>query len=142
MFVDKEKTIDIVIYYNKQGRFYDCHSKRSFDDLEISEDEKSSYKKVSIRMRELSWGLYNDIQEDSVIVDQNGNRNFNYRLYKENRLVKLIHSWDAKTTNGNGEVIPVPVTEENIKSLAPEIAELISSLYDDSSYFTEEDEKK
>jgi hypothetical protein len=142
MFVGKENTINIVIYYRIEGRFYSCYSDFDFAKLKISDEERSCFKKVSIKMKELSWGLYNEIQEDSVSTDQNGDRSFNYRKYKENKLIKLIKSWDATTINSEGVITNVPVTEDNIRNLAPEIAELISNLYDDSSYFTEEEEKK
>jgi hypothetical protein len=143
MFVEDDKIVDINIFYKKIGRYFECYSEKDFSQLEFKdEEEKLSYKKVNIKMKELTWGLYNEIQDQSVTYDHNGNRNFNYKLYKENRLKKLITSWDAKTTDDKGETVPVPLSEKNIKSLSPEIAELIISIYDDISYFTDEDEKK
>lgn len=142
MFVEDNALVDIIIFYKKDGRYYNCHSDKDFKKLPLDDEEIKSYKKVHIKMKELTWGLYNEIQDQSVTYDVNGNRNFNYKLYKENRLIKLITFWDAMTVNDQGEVVKVPLNEKNIKSLAPEIGELIISIYDDFSYFTDEDEKK
>ena len=93
-------------------------------------------------MKQLTWGLYNDLQEGGIELDGEGNRRFNYKLYKENRLVQLIHSWDATATDNKGNQVPVRVTEKSIKSLAPEIAETILNAYDEITYLSEEEEKK
>ena len=142
MFVENNNKIKIEIFYKKKGRLYSCYDSKSFEEEDMPEAERSSYKKVAIYMKELTWGLYNEIQEESFSEDHSGNRVFNYRLYKEKRLSRLIESWDAVRADPQGNPIPIPVNEENIKSLSPEIAELITAVYDDLSYFKEDEEKK
>jgi len=142
MFIDDEKKIKLCIFYKKLGRYYSCFTEKDFRDLDVKEEEKDSFKKVNIVMKDLTWGLYNEIQENSFSINKSGDRQFNYRLYKENRLTMLIESWDAVSLGPDGEAIPIPANEKNIKSLSPEIAELIIAAYDDESYFTDAEEKK
>jgi len=142
MFIQETSTVDIVIHYKKKGMHYLAYSEADFEDLDLEDEEKSEYKKITVKMKQLTWGLYNDLQEGSVDTDMSGNRRFNYKRYKESRLIKLIVGWDATAKDARGEDVAVKVTEKSIKSLAPEIAECILNSYDQKVYFTEEDEKK
>jgi hypothetical protein len=72
----------------------------------------------------------------------NGDRTWNYKLYKENRLKNLVVSWDAKKKNDKGELIPVPLNNETLLSLSPDIAEAILSTYDSITLLDDEQEKK
>ena len=74
--------------------------------------------------------------------DNLGGRQWNYKLYKENKLRKILASWDAQKTNDKGIVIQIPLNIENIKNLAPEIAEQILNSYDVMMIVSEDDEKK
>ena len=93
-------------------------------------------------MKVLTWGLYNELQDLSVDLDDEGNRHFNYKKYKEVRLTKLIADWDATVKDKEGKEIKVNPIEKTIKSMAPEIAEAILNAYDQVMYLSEAEEKK
>lgn len=140
MFIDVQDLIELKIYYKKDGRSFIAYIESDY--MKLKEENKKNYKTVQIGMKPLTWELYNEIQESSWVVDQTGQRKFNYRAYKENRLTKLIVKWDAQKPNEQGEMVPVPVNRETIMSLAPDIAEAILDAYDKVSVMTEDDEKK
>ena len=136
MFVKDTDLINIKIYYKKDQYLYIAHSEKEFADLEI-EEEKNTFKEVNVKMKELTWGLFNTLQEEAMVDVGSGERSFNFKIYKENRLKKLIKEWDAK----DAEEKPVPVSDKNIASLAPPIAETILRAYDETSFVTEGEEK-
>jgi hypothetical protein len=142
MFIKENSTVDIILFYKKVGMHYLAFNEMKFKQEELTDEEKEQFKKLTVKMKQLTWGLYNDLQENSVDIDQQGNNQFNYRKYKELRLIKLIKSWDAKTKDSEGNEIPVKVNEKTIKSLAPEIAESILNAYDEMMFLSEEEEKK
>lgn len=141
MFVEENVLVEVVIFYKRSGYQYRAYDSKKFEELELTEEEKSKYKKLTLKMKQLTWGLYNDLQEGAVDHDNEGNRRFNYRKYKEMRLIKLIQSWDATQTQGD-KIVNIPVNEKNIKMLSPEIAEMILTVYDSVMYLTDEDEGK
>ena len=95
MFVKDTDVVDIKIYYRKKGRRYTSLTENELEKQNLKDDEKKAYKVVSLKMKELTWGLHNQLQEDGMIEDINGTPQFNVKLYKENRLHKLIKEWDA-----------------------------------------------
>jgi hypothetical protein len=141
MFIDDD-FIDIVVYYKKIGMHYEAYSKEGFNELDLSEEEKDKYEKLCIKAKPLTWGFYNDMQESATVTDQMGNRKWNYKLYKQNKLKNIISSWDATIKNEKGEVIPAPINENIILRLAPEVAEVILNCYDHLTLIDENEEKK
>jgi hypothetical protein len=142
MFIKENSTVDIVIHYKKIGNHFLSYGEGEFKDEDLTDEERKEYKKITVQMKQLTWGLYNELQEGAVDVDGQGNRQFNYKKYKELRLIKLIAGWDATAKDDEGKDVPVRVTEKSIKCLAPEIAETILNAYDQVMYLTEEEEKK
>jgi len=142
MFISENSTIDIVIHYQKIRMHYLAYGDDEFKNADLTDEERKDFKSITVKMRQLTWGLYNDLQEGAVDIDDEGNRRFNYKKYKELRLVRLISGWDATNTDAEGKDVPVKVSEKMIKSLAPEIAETILSVYDRIMYLSEEEEKK
>ena len=142
MFIEENSTVDVVLLYKRVGMHYLVFGEKNFNDSNFTDEEKEKCKKLTVKMKQLTWGLHNEIQEGSVDteMDDNGGqqRVFNHKKYKELRLTKLIHSWDAKTEDDS----KAKVSERAIKSLAPEVAESILNLYDEVMYMSEEDEKK
>jgi len=138
MFVNDTDIVDIKIYYIKRGRQYKALTNGEFKNMDLKDDERKKYKLLSLKMRELTWGLYNQLQEDAMVADVNGNPQFNVKVYKENRLNRLIKEWDAKDEEGKG----VPVTSKQLSHLAPEIPEAILRAYDDLSFISEDEEGK
>jgi hypothetical protein len=130
MFIDANDYIDITVYYKKTGAHYVAYNQKDFEKKVATDEAKKKFSSVAVKMRTLTWGLYNNINEAAVIKTNNSDRDWNYRLYKENKLKSVIMGWDAKRKNEKGELVPVPVNNETITSMAPEIAEIILSEYD------------
>jgi len=130
MFNDeKEDLIDISIYYKKNGRHYEACSKKVF--LEKNSEDRSKYQELNVKMKNLTWGIYNELQD--FLLDGN------YKKYKENKLKTLMVQWDAKK---NGENDTIPITSKVIEDLSPEIAEEILSSYDDIMFVDEKEERR
>jgi len=140
MFIDPNELIEIKIYYKRNGRHYEVIETEDYDILD--EVDKEKYKCLIVKVRELTWGLYNELNEESVMKDNLGGRQWNYKLYKENKLRKVLVSWDAQKLNDKGIPIQIPLSLENIKNLAPEIAEQILNAYDTLMIVSEDEEKK
>lgn len=143
MFIEDNDTTQIVIHYKKTGKTYVAYGDQDFKEAITDEKEKDKFKKLTVNMKIITWGTYNDLQETSSVYDQNLGRNvFNFKKYKEEKLRRLISSWDATRIDKDGKTVPVPVNEKSIMSLAPSIAEALISQYDDVSILDDEDEKK
>lgn len=143
MFIEDNETINITIYYKKVGKTYIAYGDSEFKETIKDEGDIAKYKKLIVTMRTMTWGLYNDLQEMASVYDVGAGKNvFHFKKYKEEKLKKLILSWDATRIEKDGKVVPVPVNEKAILSLAPSIAETLISQYDDISVLDEDDEKK
>jgi hypothetical protein len=144
MFIEDNDVVSIVVYYKKIGKInYVAYSEKELKENVQDEKEQAKYKKLTVKMKALTWGVYNELQDISNIFDENLNRKiFNFKKYKEERLKKLIVGWDAMKSTPDGKQIPVPVNESSIINLAPSIAETIINIYDDVSILDDEDEKK
>jgi len=136
MFIDDKELIGIVIYYKKMGHDYEAYTAREFNMLTLKEDDKKTYDVVNIKAVVLSWGLYNELQESALSTTADGERQFNYKLYKENRLKRMIKEWDAK----DKEDKPVPINERTLSSLSAIVAEAITRALDELSFVSEEEE--
>jgi len=138
MFIYDNDFVDIIVYYKKIKNRYVAYTTSEFDKLGIKTDEgKAKYDKIEIKMKLLTWGLYNELQEQALVDIGDGERQFNFKVYKENRLLKLIKEWSA-VKDGK----PVPINEKSISMLAPSIAETILRSYDEISMIGEEEEGK
>lgn len=163
MFIDDKELIELKIYYRKSGRHYLAFSSTDFEKTDFGifdgekveklqpveqkkleedrkkkvEEEKAKYKCVNIKARQLTWGLYNDLQEEAVVKDNIGSRQWNYKKYKENKLRKIIAEWDVQV---NGSV--APINPQAINNLSPDVAEAILNAYDQAMLVGEEEEKK
>lgn len=138
MFIDSE-LVEIKIYYKKIGHLYSVFGEKDFlENKALRDEDRKKYQSLSVKMKVMDWGTFNDLQDASMTTDPTGERKFNYKLYKENRLQALIAEWDVKDPGGN----PIPVSIENIRKMAPNIAETILGVYDASQFLSGDDEKK
>ena len=157
MFIDEKESAEIKIYYKKVGRHYSAYSEEDFNELvfEVNdkmteeekkkhiEEEKAKFKSVTIKARPLTWGLYNDLQEEAVVKDNSGNRQWNYKRYKEIKLRRIIMEWDAKIAReSDGQMVPAPLNPNTISNLSPDIAEVILNAYDKIMVMDDDEEKK
>ena len=122
MFVYDEDLIDVKIHFKKRGHNYLAYTSSEFEDLGLKDEEKKEYSEVNIKMKELTFSLYNELQEDAMVETSSGEHRFNFKIFKENKLKKLIKEWDAK----GKEDKPVAINENSISHLSPQIAEAIS----------------
>ena len=137
-FVKDEDVIDVKVFCRKIGHRYVSRTEKEFGKLEEKEEDKKKYECLSAKMRELTWELYNDLQESALVSDGDGERQFNFKLYKENRIMQLLKEWDAKNDDGK----PIPINKVSIAHLAPSVAEAILRAYDEISFISEEEEGK
>jgi hypothetical protein len=137
MFVNNNDFINITVFYKKLKAHYIAYSKNDFEN-KISEEEKKKFSSVNIKMRTLTWGLYNQINESATTKE----KEWNYRLYKENKLKSIIIDWDVKIKNEKGELVSVPVNQDSIMNMAPEVAEIILSEYDEIMSINDDEERK
>ena len=140
MFIDPEELIEVKVYYKKIGRHFIAYSDEEFSALD-EEVDKEVFKELSVSMRQLTWGIYNELQEAAMKPDQLGNRAWNYKFFKENKLLRLIVKWNATQIEGE-KVIPVPINQKSISTLSPDIAEAILSTYDKIALVDDDDAKK
>ena len=139
MFIDSNDLIEIKIFYRKIKNSYVSLDEEKYEKL--SEEHRAKYKCLIVKTKPLTWGMYNELNEESITKDNSGNRSWNSKLYKENKLRKILVSWDAQHDVG-GKMVAVPITLDTIKSLAREIAETIILVYDSMMEISDEDEKK
>ena len=152
MFVQDDDLVDIVIYWRQVGYNYEAHTNSEFKKLKAAgekeikseedrlnfENKMSKFKILNVKMKILTWGLYNDLQENAMVVSAvTGDRHFNLKMYKEQRLKRLLTNWDALNKEGK----PVSISDGSIAHLAPDIAETILRGYDEMSFLDEEQEK-
>lgn len=147
MFIDDLQTLQLKIYYRRKGHHYEAYSVRDFEKIygkKSSRTQKlyNQYQELNITMRELTWGGYNDLQEQAVNVLDDGSKEFSIKKYKEYKLEQLTISWDAKRKDSEGKLIDVPVNKSSLDALAPEIGEVILDAYEKEMEINEEDEKK
>lgn len=136
MFVRDDDLIEIKIHYRKAGYRYLAYTVKEYDALK--EEEKVKLKPLCVKMKELTWGLYNELQEKAMIEDGAGDYRFNFKIYKENRLKQLIKEWDAVSEENKS----VSINESSIAHLSPAVAEAILRAYDEISFVSEEEEGK
>ncbi|MFA5312400.1 MAG: hypothetical protein WC375_03650 [Methanomassiliicoccales archaeon] len=139
MFIEDGSFVTVKVYSRKMGYSYAALGEKEFIASKIKEEDKKKYQCLTVQMLVLDWGLYNELQESAMIPDEaTGERRFNYKVYKEHRIQRLIKEWDAKDAKGN----LVPVNESNLRKLSPNIAEAILGEYDTQAYMSENEEKK
>ena len=165
MFINPDELLEVEVMYKSIGRQYLVFSRLDFHEAQANqqiaiqkiEKEKNKYpdktfakiellkeedfKTLKVQMKVLNWKLYNELQDNAMLKDVNGEQEWSYRAFKEGKLAKLVISWDA-TSISDGKLVTMPVNEKNILNLAPDIAEAILNIYDQISVLDEDDSKK
>jgi len=136
MFIKENELVEINVYCKKIKTRYIAITESEYKQL--NDEDKKKYELLTVKMQELTWGLFNQLQDSAMVPNSEGDSKFNYRIYKENRLKKLIKEWNAKDSNGKS----IPVNDNMISHLAPSIAETILKSYDEIAYIGEEEEGK
>jgi len=133
MFIESGGEIAVEIYY-KQSANGTVHIKA--DSVEIPEKDKDVWKKASFTLKPLTWKQHNDIQRAATVNRGPGmGSDLDWVLYKERKLVTVLKSWDAKDASDK----PIPVNQENIFRLCPQIAEALLNEFDKATVLGEEE---
>lgn len=128
MFVNNKDLITVTLFWKRNEETHRIAVRQNLDN--VDDDVKKTYKSVVLKMRPLSWGLYNELQRDATFDTLTGDgAQLDWVKYKENKLIKIIAEWDAKDANDK----TIPITPESVKSLHPMIAELALAEYDKQS---------
>lgn len=141
MFLEDD-LLDIVVFYRKKGRHYICYGSDDFEKSKITPEEKEKFEKLSIKAKPLTFGLYNDMQESALVPDNLGNKKWNYKVYKENKLIYIISQWDAKIKDVEGKMVTAPINRNTIAKMSPDVAETILNIYDKLTLIEDDEEKK
>ena len=142
MFIDDEELIEAEVFYKKEGRHYLAYNTEIFKNMDLSEEEQKEYTKLTVKLKPLTWGLYNELQEAAMVSDNLGNRKWNYKAFKENKLRGIIAKWDAKIKDDEDKLVIAPINPKTIRAIAPDIAEVIINTYDQITLIDEDEEKK
>jgi hypothetical protein len=136
MFIEDTDLVEVKIYYKKNGHNYKALTEGEVKSLKLKDEAKKKYQCLTVKMRTLTWSLYNDLQDRAMVEGASGERHFNFKLYKENRMKELVKEWDAQK---DGK--PLPMDINMIGKLSPIIAEAILRGYDEISFVDEDEEK-
>jgi hypothetical protein len=160
MLLDQRDIVTVRLYYKKQGYSYlvftEAEIKEKHDELEKSKKNKQlskedveniskkqeelnhdNFEKLEVQMRVLTWGDYNRFQENATKTLADGERYFDYKTYKEDRLKNLIVGWDAK----DKEDRDIPFSPTLLLKMPYQIAESITRGFDEETFYDEEREK-
>ena len=138
MFITEEDVLKVKVYFKRKAHTYIAFTQREIERLEYDEEKMKEFQILTLTMKDLTWGLYNELQESALTDNGSGDRVFNYKRFKETRLNRLLVDWDAKDKEGKKP----PINPKNISHLAPPIAEAILRAYDDITMIDEDEEKK
>ena len=72
MFIEDADTIQITVKYVRKNYIYDTHTEKEFKELELGEEESKKYNSVIVIMKQMNWGLYNELQEDAMVDSGTG----------------------------------------------------------------------
>jgi hypothetical protein len=137
MQIKPNSTFEINIYYKRSGLIYKAIGEKEF--RKIEQKDKKKYSRLKVFVKQLTWGIYNELQN---MMDENDEEFWNHKLYKETKMKKILVGWDAKKKNKDGTIENIPVNEEELLNLSPEIAEKILDEYDSQMSLTDLEEKK
>ena len=72
MFISSDDTVNVIVFFKKEPGHYVAYNEKDFLKLQLEKDSKKEYTKVKFVMRQLTWGLYNAMQEASMVELGNG----------------------------------------------------------------------
>jgi len=135
MFIKDSELIKIKIYYIKKNHKYIAYTEDEFKKKK-NEEKKKEYSELNLKLLPLGFGLYNELQDKGMIDDGGGNKSFNFKVFRENKLRSIIKEWDAYSDNGN----IVPINSSVISHLSPDIADAILRQYDIETSVSEKEQ--
>jgi hypothetical protein len=160
MLLTPKDTVDINLFYKRDGRTYLVLTEEELvervkelenikkkkvlteDDQKQIEDKlkflgRDKFDTLSVQMKVLTWGDYNQFQDNATRTLPDGERHFDYKRYKEDRLKHLIVSWDLKDEAEN----VIEFNPRLLSNLPYQVGEAIIRGFDEVTYYDEEREK-
>ena len=135
MFIEKEGEIKVSLFVRK---FSNGASRVETTLDAIPEKDKSKFDKVEFTMRPLTWKQHNDVQRAATVNKGPGmGSDLDWVLYKERKLCTVLVGWDVKTKDGKA----IPVSDENIFKLCPQVAETLLQEFDRATIMGDEERK-
>jgi len=144
MFIEKDGEITVELYVRK-FRNGTVRVESKID--EVPEKDRALFDKVTFRMRPLTWRQHNEVQRAATVTRPGMGSDLDWVTYKERKLCTVLVGWDAKTkdtTDADGKVVPgkpVPVNDDNILRLAPQVAETLLGEFDRATMMGEDERK-
>ena len=114
---------------------------------DLPEAQRDGYKMVRFWMKPLTWRIHTDLIRSATIhrkIKGMGGKGkgttvdeVDWSLYRQNKALMVIDSWNI--TNDNGD--KVPVSEDTIMDMHPNVLETLLDRYDAQVLMTKEREK-
>ena len=114
VFVARDDTFDITIYYSKEGKF----EVLSEDEVESGEKKKEDYLTLTVTFRVPDYQTSRMVMRESVTYDNAPGGTINYSLFNIAVFTYMAKGWDAKDENGE----EIPFDFEKLNQLRPDIA--------------------
>lgn len=134
MFIEKDGIIKIELYV-KKFRNGSVRVEQHLED--VAEADRHLFEKVTFTMKPLTWRQHNEIQRAATVTKPGLGSDLDWVTYKERKLCTVLTGWDANTKDGK----PIPVTDENILRLSPQVAELLLNEFDHATVMGDEERK-
>lgn len=134
MFIETDGEIKVELFI-KKGSNGAVRVLTSLKDLD--EKDRPKYESSIFKLRPLTWKQHNDIQRAATVMKPGFGAELDWVLYKERKLCTVLVGWDAKDKDGK----PVPIKDENIFRLSPQIAETLLGEFDRATVMGEEERK-
>jgi len=135
MFIESNGEIGIDLYIRNEG----CGKIKVRLNLnDLSDEIKKSYEKHSFKLKPITWKQNNDLTRESLVNRGPGvGVEWDWVMHKEKKLCMILKGWDAKDKDGKA----VPLNEENIFKLSPNVAETLLDEFDKRTLINDEERK-
>lgn len=140
VFVRDDQVADIKFYVRSKKDTVKLLKPEQFSALRAS--ERTEFEECHVYLKPLTWGMSCQLQSGAYSINPMTNqRAFDPDKYVQMKLKAVISSWSFVTKNIKGEEVPVKVTEDNIDSLHPVVADFILRAYNERFEMSEESRK-
>jgi polyphosphate kinase 2 (PPK2 family) len=134
MFIEKDGEIKVELHVRK-FRNGAVRVEQRIED--VAEKDRAAFEKVCFTMRPLTWRQHNEIQRAATVTRPGMGSDLDWVTYKERKLCTVLVGWDAKGKDGK----PIPVSDDNVLKLAPQVAETLLSEFDQATIMGDEERK-
>ena len=141
MFISKDATFEIE-FYTKTIRNYKIHIIEEEGLQKLPYSDQDSYTKRIITLKPMNWGANCDVRRAAIKTNPDTQmKEWDGETYNNEKLKKIVYGWSFVDDTGDGEPVPVPVTNANIDCLHTKIGDYILDRYDDETEVTKDELK-